>query len=253
MELRSIVEQVRGDLKEDLEFFGYVTLAVCNNNECEMLFIPDEQVEGTGLYKLIDEYMFLKDHNYELEWRGNKINMVIKEPVKALDADAISTQGQVIKSFTRFLDNMVKEWDRLSNIELDDELEFHVDLSDESPFKKLTKSQVRNRNTIEKTYRLIPKFMYFEDELKVFKDEYDALIEAVNKTDKKRIARLLNKTLSDLEAVEMQDEEKEIKTLTDSLIKAFEKNKVEYDNSIRNIKSKKDLTLLLKDMISKQK
>ena len=119
--------------------------------------------------------------------------MKIRFHVKAQD-DAIQEQAQVINNVTQAIDRFLREFDRWLQMPVETP-EFNVNLSDQSPFKKLDNKQIKNREMVEKVWNELPRFMYTDEELSVFEKEYEAIKIELFKAGKKALATSINKTL----------------------------------------------------------
>lgn len=116
--------------------------------------------------------------------------MKIKFIVKAQD-DAISEAGQMLSNFSRFLDKVLNEVTRLSQLE-NREPEYNVSLSDDSPYKNIPSEDIFNEEVIDKVKSEIVTFMYFPDELEVFENEYKELIKNIQNYKNDAIKNLEN-------------------------------------------------------------
>lgn len=259
MNLRNYMIKMRKELEEDVTFFGYSNLIVCSDNKCTSMYTKNDKDSEGSIFEVIDEAFAKNGIEYDIEEIGQVVKVTVY-PSKALDGmmseidimiksedDAIDTQKSVMKNVTKFFDKLFKEWD---NLDVDMEAEFMVSLSDESPFKKLSKSQLRNKNTVDKTYRLIPRFMYFEEELDVFEAEYQEILKEIETFKKKQELRILNTTLEELSNVKFEDEAKEVPEILKGLIEVLDKRKIEYDPKLKNVRNKVELISTLKQMIS---
>lgn len=130
--------------------------------------------------------------------------MKVRFHVKAQD-DAIQEQGQIINNINQHLDRFLREFDRWVNEPVNGP-EFNVNLSDQSPFKKLDVKKLKDRQDVERVWKELPRFMYLPEELEQFKKEYDELISAIALIEKKKLATSLNKTLAFIQS--LPDDEK---------------------------------------------
>lgn len=248
MNIRDVALLIKNELAEDLKFFEYDNIITCVGDECTFMLVPNEVVSTEDITDLVMRSVNKHRIKSKVDMRDDNIIISIAMDNKALD-DAIKTQKAVLGKLSKMMGDLVRGWE---NIEMEAEAEFIVDLSDESPFKKLSKSQLRNINTVEKTYRMIPRFMYFEDELKVYDGEYKDIIAKIHETNRKRELRILTKAMEQLENGEMENEEVEVPELAKMIVEMFKKYKAEYDTKLENVTTKGDLINVIKGMISKR-
>lgn len=227
MKLHDYIWGSRKDLRKDLEFFEYeetMTMCYSDKNMCETIYGPigkkevtSDQYEG-ALNLVINYFKNISGVALSVINMKDRFKIIIEMVNKAEDGsfseidielksmdDAIDVQGRVIGNFINVLNRIGKEWDNLSNVEAEGEAEININLSDTSPFKKLTKSQLRNVSTVEKTWNELPRFMYFEDELDTFEEEYNKIMEQLSQSGHKSLIRLIDKTIEELNKMDVSD------------------------------------------------
>lgn len=149
--------------------------------------------------------------------------MKVKFIFKAQD-DAISETGQILSNFSRFLDKVLNEVTKLSQLE-DRGPEYDVDLSDNSPYRNIPQESIFNEEVINKVKSEIVTFMYFPEELEVFEKEYEELIKNIQNYKNNAIKNLENtKGILETmpkdrrEAEENKQTEDKVKTIKDALV-----------------------------------
>lgn len=130
--------------------------------------------------------------------------MKVKFKIKAQD-DAIQEQGQIINDVTRSITQFLHEFDRWLQMPVEVP-EFNVNLSDQSPFKKLDNKQIKDWEQVEKVWKEFPRFMYTDDELAVFEKEFGEIQKILMQAAKKSLANSLNKTIGFIKT--LSDDEK---------------------------------------------
>ena len=119
----------------------------------------------------------------------------MKFRIKGLD-DAISESGSMINSAISFLDKIGNSVGRLEQLE---KPEFNINLSDESPYKKLTPEQLRDLAYVNKVRENILTFMYLPDELETFEEEYQQIIEGGMVEYKKMAVEILKEIIKEFD------------------------------------------------------
>ena len=149
--------------------------------------------------------------------------MKVKFIFKAQD-DAISETGQILSNFSRFLDRVLNEVTKLSQLE-DRGPEYDVNLSDNSPYRNIPQESIFNEEVINKVKSEIVTFMYFPEELEVFEKEYEELIKNIQNYKNNAIKNLENtKGILETmpkdrrEAEENKQTEDKVKTIKDALV-----------------------------------
>lgn len=148
--------------------------------------------------------------------------MKVRFIVKAQD-DAISEANKMLSNFSNFLDKVLNEVTRLSQLE-DKSPEYDVNLSENSPYRNIPEEDIFNEEVINKIKSEIVTFMYFPDELEVFENEYKELIKNIQNYKNNAIKSLENtksilKTMpkNRREAEENKQADEKIKTIKDAL------------------------------------
>lgn len=148
--------------------------------------------------------------------------MKVRFIVKAQD-DAISEANKMLSNFSNFLDKVLNEVTRLSQLE-DKSPEYDVNLSENSPYRNIPEEDIFNEEVINKIKSEIVTFMYFPDELEVFENEYKELIKNIQNYKDNAIKSLENtksilKTMpkNRREAEENKQADEKIKTIKDAL------------------------------------
>lgn len=170
--------------------------------------------------------------------------MKVKFIFKAQD-DAISETGQILSNFSRFLDRVLNEVTKLSQLE-DRGPEYDVNLSDNSPYRNIPQESIFNEEVINKVKSEIVTFMYFPDELEVFEKEYEELIKNIQNYKNNAIKNLENtKGILETmpkdrrEAEENKQTEDKVKTIKDALVnyvtKVYQRLGKTMSSDVRNL------------------
>jgi DNA repair ATPase RecN len=154
--------------------------------------------------------------------------MKIKFIFKAQD-DAISETGQILSNFSRFLDKVLNEVTKLSQLE-DRTPEYDISLSENSPYRNIDEDNIFNEEMINQVKSEIVTFMYFPDELEAFENEYKELINNIQNYKNNAIKSLENtKGILETmpkdrrEAEENKQAEDKVKTIKEALVNYIKK------------------------------
>lgn len=210
------------------------------------------------IYEMLDEYFYALGYKTTrsrdgviIGYRNAKaLDGMVSEidiHLKSLD-DAISEQGQLFSNITQAMDRFLRDFDR-AIAKLDDGLEIEVNLSDNSPFKKLTKQELRNRAIVEKTWNELPKYMYFPEEVAVFEKEYQAILEELPNLEKKFLIRSLTGTLGFLKKLPEETRSTEdvntVKKFATRIQKVFDSTQVKINYNLGQLMSIRSIDALI--------
>lgn len=179
--------------------------------------------------------------------------MKVRVKVKAKD-DAIEEQNQVIGKATRLIDKMLRDFDRMLDQPVE-EVEFDVSLAEDSPFKKLSEEELRNKEVVDKVWKELPRFMYFAEELTVFQAEYKKILEEIANIEIKILVKSFKGTVAAIEKLPTEEKEKDdatrVKLFTDRIMKRVQKSGVTNFPNLKAVKNLKELSVILQDFIQK--
>lgn len=143
----------------------------------------------------------------------------MKFKIKALD-DAVSESSQIFSTIIGWLNKLSQLAQQFKDYEVN-YTEYSVNLSNESPYAKLTPEQRMYKAEVNKVHDAILPYMHYENELKEYEKDYQDLLAAIEKFKEHAKKRLLNM----VSAIKNMPEKRKI-----------EKDKREHQGQIINVK-----------------
>lgn len=121
--------------------------------------------------------------------------MKVKFVFKAED-DAISESSAILSKTSSWLGKLSSSLDDLLNRIDVNSPEYNVDLSDNSPYQQLSEEDKFNLVKIKQIHDNIPIYMYLQEELEIFEEEYKQLVESAIPAFKNQAAENLEKLIA---------------------------------------------------------
>lgn len=180
--------------------------------------------------------------------------MKIRFHIKGQD-DAIDEQGEVISKVTQSLDDFMRDFDRMLNTPTEQQIEFNVSLSDNSPFKKLQKKDLINKKIVDKTWAEFPRFMYLPEEVELFQEEYNKILIEMPLAIKRFVAKSLSGTLGYVKALpdDKKTDQEILTKFKDRIVKLFRKFELTVRENVANARTMDELVIMLEKIIQELK